>query len=193
MNDYYKGIDGLRAVAVLTVMASHAKVPYIRGGFMGVDIFFVISGFLITTILLKEYSNRGSISIPNFYMRRILRLMPALLLLFSFLLIYACLFTNLKFVRITLIDELVTLLYSQNWALALGYHPRGYLAHTWSLSVEEQFYFLWPLILGLVLRIFKTPQQLVMFVIFLIAVVICNRVLLFEEGASYRRLYLLLY
>lgn len=88
MNDYYKGIDGLRAVAILTVMVSHAKVPYIRGGFMGVDIFFVISGFLITTILLKEYANRGSISIPNFYMRRILRLMPALLLLFSFLLIY---------------------------------------------------------------------------------------------------------
>jgi len=192
MNVYYKGIDGLRAIAVLTVMLSHAQVPYIRGGYIGVDIFFAISGFLITTILLKEYKERGAISIPNFYMRRILRLMPALLLLLAVLLLYTILLTNWKFVKTTLLDELITLLYSQNISMALGYHKKGYLAHTWSLSIEEQFYLLWPLLLGLALRISKTPKQLVIFVICLIAAVICNRLLLFESGSSYSRIYLLL-
>ena len=191
MKDYYKGIDGLRAFAVLAVMFSHAQVPGIKGGWIGVDIFFVISGFLITTILLKEYDVRGAISIKNFYMRRILRLIPALVLLILFLIVYAWLFTNKKILLSVLYESFITMVYATNWILAHG-APRGYLAHTWSLSVEEQFYIIWPLLLSLFLRIFKKPQRLMLFLLFLIGLVIWHRVSLFEHGASYRRLYLML-
>ncbi len=192
MNDYYKGIDGLRAVAILTVMFSHAGVPGLYGGYVGVDIFFVLSGYLITTILLREYAVRGSISIANFYMRRILRLIPALLVLIVFLLVYTWLFTDRKSFVYTLYDALITLLYSENWTWAFNLHPRGYLAHTWSLSLEEQFYILWPPLLVLALRFFKNPQRLILFLVFLIGLVVCNRIFLFATGTSYHRLYLML-
>lgn len=191
MKDYFKGIDGLRAVAVLSVLFSHAQAPGIKGGWIGVDIFFVISGFLITTILLKEYALRGTFSIKNFYMRRILRLIPALLLLIAFLLVYAWFFTSKKVFLSVLYESAITIAYAQNWILAHG-APRGFLAHAWSLSLEEQFYIIWPLLLGILLRIFKRPQQLVLFLVFLIAVVVWHRVHLFETGATYRRLYLML-
>lgn len=192
MNDYCKGIDGLRAVAILTVMLSHAGVPGIAGGYVGVDIFFVISGYLITNVLLKEYEAQGSIRISYFYMRRILRLIPALLVLLIFLLVYTWLFTDRKSFIFTFYDALITLLYSQNWIWAFNLHSRGYLAHTWSLSLEEQFYILWPPLLILALRIFKTPQRLILFVLFLIGLVVCNRIFLYENGTSTHRLYLML-
>lgn len=191
MKDYFKGIDGLRAIAVLSVLLSHAQVPGIKGGWIGVDIFFVISGFLITTILLKEHALRGTISIKNFYMRRILRLIPALLLLITFLIVYAWFFTSKKVFYSVLYDSAITIAYAQNWVLAHG-APRGLLAHAWSLSLEEQFYIIWPLLLSLLLRIFKKPQRLALFLVFLIGLVVWHRVHLFETGATYRRLYLML-
>lgn len=167
MNGYCKGIDGLRAVAVLTVMLSHAGVPGITGGCIGVDMFFVISGYLITTVLLQEYAARGAIRLPYFYMRRVLRLIPALLVLLLLLVPYAWLFTDRDFFVFTLYDALITLLISQNWLWALNLHARGYLAHTWSLSLEWQFYLLWPLLPIAALRRVNPPRRLVPVVLLL--------------------------
>jgi peptidoglycan/LPS O-acetylase OafA/YrhL len=147
-------IEGLRAVAVGTVLLYHVGIPFIPGGFVGVDIFFVISGFLITSLLLREAARTGGISIADFYARRARRLLPAasLVLLVTAGLGYLVLSgpdrTNLG------TDVIAATFYVINWALAL--RSVDYLAedaapsalqHYWSLSVEEQFYVIWPLVI----------------------------------------------
>ena len=86
---YLPGVDGLRALAVLAVLLYHAELPWIRGGFLGVDVFFVISGYLITSLLLTEWSQRGRIDLPAFWLRRARRLLPALFLLMAVTLVFA--------------------------------------------------------------------------------------------------------
>jgi peptidoglycan/LPS O-acetylase OafA/YrhL len=140
---YRPALNGLRAVAVLAVMAFHFEVPAARHGFLGVDVFFVLSGFLITSILAEEWSRKETISFRRFYLRRILRLYPALLLL---LLVMS--FTAAP--RAYLVSSLV---YVTNWMVALHWQPfYAPLIPLWSLSVEEQYYILWPLLLALLLR-----------------------------------------
>ena len=139
---YVPALDGLRGVAVLAVMAVHFKVPFARGGFLGVDIFFVLSGFLITSLLVSEWQRTGRISLKHFYARRALRLLPALGLLLAAL-----------SPVVPLLQIVATLAYLANWVIAFGALPMtsGPLGHTWSLSIEEQFYLLWPLCLVLLL------------------------------------------
>lgn len=140
---YYLSLDGLRAVAVGIVLLAHAGSPYPRSGGVGVDIFFVLSGFLITMILNTEYDRRQKISLKNFYIRRFLRLYPCLIL--------TCIFFAVLYVitvgqfpgRILLI----VLTYTANWARALYDANLSLLTHTWSLAMEEQFYLMWPLVI----------------------------------------------
>ncbi|MDX3853520.1 acyltransferase family protein [Streptomyces sp. AK02-01A] len=147
-------IQGLRALAVTLVILSHAGVKRFSGGYVGVDVFFVISGFLITSLLMRELSTTGGISIRKFYARRALRLLPASTLVVVTTLGGAWLF--LSKVRFTeyVGDALSSSLYAVNFRLALS--GTDYLAqgsppspfqHFWSLAVEEQFYLLWPLLL----------------------------------------------
>ncbi|MGI8947374.1 MAG: acyltransferase family protein [Ornithinimicrobium sp.] len=157
-------IEGMRAVAVLLVLLYHARVPGISGGFAGVDVFFVISGFLITSLLLREVRQHGSISIIGFYARRARRLLPAatVVLIATGMLGYAVLPAAARgdLGR----DIVASTFYVVNWALAR--RSVDYLAedatpsavqHYWSLSVEEQFYLLWPLLMiGAVLLAAKT-------------------------------------
>jgi peptidoglycan/LPS O-acetylase OafA/YrhL len=153
---YVPALDGLRGFAILCVMASHGT-PYLQGGFIGVDIFFVLSGFLITTLLVQEFDGANSISLSNFYLRRVLRLGPALLVMLA---AFCCLsFAALNGARAhnNLVDAYIALGYCTNWALALHLHPSDYLIHTWSLSIEEQFYLLWPL--GLLLLLHASRQR----------------------------------
>lgn len=158
---YRRHIDGLRAVAVLAVVAFHAGVPWLPGGYVGVDVFFVVSGFLITGLLLREFETRGDISLIGFYERRVRRLAPALLLVLAVTLALGALFLvpiggeQQGLAKSTI----ATLLLGSNvwFAHATG----GYfdapaaaqpLLHTWSLSVEEQFYLVWPALLLLAAR-----------------------------------------
>ena len=155
---YVPEIDGLRAIAVLSVILFHADVLLFRGGYVGVDIFFVISGYLITRLIADEIKHTGSFSFTNFYIRRARRLFPSLYFtlvvcfVFSFLL-----FTPQHFQRFG-----GELLYA---AMSISnlyfWHESGYfntaaefkpLLHTWSLSVEEQFYLFWPLVLVFMLK-----------------------------------------
>jgi len=152
------GLDGIRAVAVAAVLLFHADVAWLPGGFLGVDIFFVLSGYLITSLLLDEYRRTRTLMLAQFYVRRARRLLPAL-----FLVLAACITFTAVFLREELTslrsDTVASLVYAQNWWFV--FHERSYfeaagrppmLQHLWSLAVEEQFYLLWPLLLLALLR-----------------------------------------
>lgn len=142
-------LDGLRAIAVLLVMAAHSMVPGFSAGFIGVDIFFLLSGFLITRLLIIEWDSTKTLKIGRFYIRRALRLLPALLFLLFFYSLVVIFFAKDKINY--LIDLPIVLFYMSNWWRALGSMRPGNLGHTWSLSIEEQYYLIWPSLLLFVL------------------------------------------
>ncbi|TAK70710.1 MAG: acyltransferase [Actinomycetota bacterium] len=155
---YLPGLDGLRAIAVVGVMLYHGDVSWVRGGFLGVDVFFVLSGFLITSLLLTEYARRGGIDFKAFYLRRARRLLPALLLMLLVVGIAAAWFVRDAASQVRQ-DIPASLGYVTNWWYiladqsyfeAIGRPPL--LKHLWSLAVEEQFYLIWPVIAFAALR-----------------------------------------
>lgn len=162
-------IDGLRAVAVIVVVGFHAGVPGFGAGFVGVDVFFAISGFLITGLLLREQQRRGRIDLGEFWARRARRLMPALVLvLISTLVASVGLLTALRW-RAVAADSVWSALYVSNYSFALG--TRGYFVestapspflHMWSLAVEEQFYVLWPLAMTLLICVASKLRRTVL-------------------------------
>lgn len=138
--DRVKGIDGLRALAALAVFAGHAN--WIKGGGIGVDVFFVISGFVITRVLSREFNSSGRISLPSFYLRRTLRLWPALIV---------CCAAFVWLVGLKQREWLPSVLYFSNFSRVESGYPRVF-SHTWSLAVEEQFYLIWPVVLLVALK-----------------------------------------
>lgn len=155
---YRSDIDGLRAIAVLAVLFFHAEVPFFSGGFVGVDVFFVISGYLITSIILKEISNTGKFSIARFYERRIRRIFPALFPVMLFVLMAGAYLFDADAFKDLGESITATTLFSSN--ILFG-QESGYFAapslqkpllHTWSLAVEEQFYIVFPLVLAAIAR-----------------------------------------
>jgi peptidoglycan/LPS O-acetylase OafA/YrhL len=156
---YRPGLDGLRALAVIGVFVYHARIDWMPGGFLGVDLFFVLSGFLITSLLLVEWEARNRIDLRRFWLRRARRLLPALVLVVLASLILSAIFARSDLAH-TRSDAVSSLLYYTNWHLIIANHSYfvlhgspSLLQHLWSLAVEEQFYLIWPLLLvpGLVL------------------------------------------
>lgn len=149
---YNPAFDGLRAIAALCVIASHCEVPWLAGGFYGVDLFFVLSGFLITWLLFDEHGATGRIDLPNFFFRRYLRLTPPLLAMLAVYLAVAPIawpqFGLWSHIR----DVLLTGFYVSDYARAFWGTPL-ILQHSWSLGVEEHFYLLWPLAVLALLRL----------------------------------------
>ncbi|MDQ4123386.1 MAG: acyltransferase [Acidobacteriota bacterium] len=143
-------LDGLRGIAILLVLLHHAGIPLMHGSHIGVDIFFVLSGFLITALLCQEYEKYGRISLKNFYIRRLLRLTPALALLLTILGAYTVATKSGAELVKTGKAIIYTALYLSDFALAFGFTNLGALEHTWSLAIEEHFYLLYPLALVLV-------------------------------------------
>ncbi|ACS81690.1 acyltransferase family protein [Maridesulfovibrio salexigens] len=189
---YRKDIDGLRAVAVLLVVFSHAQFPLFEGGFVGVDVFFVISGYLITSIMVNEI-DQGVFSFKIFYLRRIRRLLPALLVVLGGttyvahkLLLPGLLLSYAK-------AQFATLASCSNFFLwrYFGGYWRGYskefpLTHTWSLSVEEQFYYLWPAFLLLAYRFIpKKFHARILFSVFILLLLLSQYLVKFPEFAFY--------
>lgn len=153
-SSHYPGLDGLRGLAVLAVVLYHGGVSWVQGGFLGVEAFFVLSGFLITSLLVAEWRRSHTIELRAFWARRARRLLPGLLCLVCVIGIYYAAAGPANAVPGLRADGLATLLYAANWhqiAAAGGYFaatgPVSPLKHTWSLAIEEQFYLLWPLLL----------------------------------------------
>jgi|LakMenEpi03Aug12_release.lakeMendotaPanAssembly.Ray.scaffolds.fasta_scaffold13825_9 peptidoglycan/LPS O-acetylase OafA/YrhL len=141
---YIRNFDGLRAIAVLFVLLIHGSYGFFKGGWIGVDLFFVLSGFLITTLLKNDYLNNKRISILKFYIRRFLRLLPALIL--CIVLAYMLnMFSVAPKLNHNGFSSLAALFYFNN---VIDIKVSGNLSHLWSLSVEEHFYLFWPLFLS---------------------------------------------
>lgn len=169
-------LDGLRGVAVGAVLLFHSE-GLLRGGFLGVDLFFVLSGYLITSLLIAEHETRGRLDLLAFWGRRLRRLLPAMLALVLYAAIYArfvALPSELASLRA---DMLSTLGYVSNWRAIFA--KRSYwdlflapspLEHTWSLSIEEQFYVVWPLVAYFVFRFARNPKKALFVVASLCAV-----------------------
>jgi peptidoglycan/LPS O-acetylase OafA/YrhL len=153
VNRRLPGLDGLRGIAVLAVIIYHADVSMLVGGFLGVDVFFVLSGFLITALLIDELTRTNTVDRARFYMRRIRRLMPALFLVLFFSVLVSGLFVldAAYHVRrdlpwaITFVLNWSYLFFEQSYFVNISRPPL--LQHLWSLSVEEQFYVIWPILL----------------------------------------------
>ena len=187
---YRPELDGLRGISILLVFVHHFYHRLLPGGFLGVDIFFVLSGFLITSLLLQEWNREGSISLSNFYIRRALRLMPALLALALVLGVFALVFLSGNSALKTFQGIWLALSYVSNWLYAFDYasadNPLGI---TWSLAIEEQFYLLWPLILRFVLRSGISRRGLLYALTLSVGAVVLYRSLLLNLGATLKRLY----
>src|SRR5476649_167416 len=161
MKQYFTALDGLRAVAVGLVMLAHAGLPYPRGGNVGVDIFFVLSGFLITGILAKEYQTFGSINRRNFYIRRFLRLSPCLIATLLLFTIFSLIINHS--VRFDILG--ICLTYTGDYARALFQYDLQSMDHSWSLAIEEQYYLVWPLVILVLERFSKSNTNKFLFLL----------------------------
>jgi peptidoglycan/LPS O-acetylase OafA/YrhL len=155
--EHVASLDGLRALAVMSVMAIHSGVPGFQSGWLGVDLFFALSGFLITTLLLKEHDKRGGVSLRNFFARRFLRLMPAYLVYIAGITAAMWLWSGSELnSHGGWSPELYTV---SLWTYFVNFAPKGGIwngqsvtVHLWSLAVEEQYYLIWPAAMLLFIR-----------------------------------------
>ncbi len=187
---HFPALDGFRGLAILLVITHHQLIPYeLRGGFLGVDLFFVLSGFLITSLLLKEFECRETISLKNFYMRRVLRLAPALLL-YLFVSLVITYRNNPEEFQNELKLVGLALAYMTNWRMALGWdYTLDPTAIIWSLSVEEQFYLLWPPLLYVALAIGMKRRKILIALTLVIVAVTLHRFVLALQDAELNRMY----
>ncbi len=151
---YRPALDGVRAIAVVAVLLYHGGVGWAQGGFLGVDLFFVLSGYLITTLLVTEFSGSGGIVLTQFWLRRARRLLPALVVVLVGCAIYATLFASPTQISTIRDDSLASLFYVANWRFIVSgtsyfdqFALPSPLRHMWSLAIEEQFYLIWPLVI----------------------------------------------
>ncbi len=189
-------LDGLRGVAVLAVLLYHGGATWMRGGFLGVDLFFVLSGYLITTLLLVEWGRGGSINLRSFWMRRARRLLPALALVFAGIAVYALAFADAGQLDRIRNDGLAAIGYVANWRFIFSdqsyfdqFAAPSPLRHMWSLAIEEQFYLVWPfLMVGLLHWRPKLRVVTRVFVIGALASAVLMAVL-FRPGSDPSRVY----
>lgn len=190
---YLPSIDSLRALAVLAVIIYHVDVNYLPGGFLGVDLFFVLSGYLISSLIIKEYKKTGSVNLYNFYIRRARRLLPAVYFMITVGLVVMVLF-NEVLLRKSHLDAIFGYIYSSNWWYI--FHKLDYFdsfgaqspfKHLWSLAIEEQFYMIFPLLFLLVNRkkkskdgTYKLNKNFLYVVVGLILVSLITHILLFD-------------
>lgn len=190
---YLPSIDSLRALAVLAVIIYHVDVNYLPGGFLGVDLFFVLSGYLISSLIIKEYRKTGSINLYNFYLRRARRLLPAVYFMITVGIILMVIF-NEVLLKKSHLDAIFGYIYSSNWWYI--FHKLDYFdsfgsqspfKHLWSLAIEEQFYMIFPLLFLLINSkkkekdgMYKLSKSFLYIVLGLIFVSLITHILLFD-------------
>jgi peptidoglycan/LPS O-acetylase OafA/YrhL len=188
--NHFPSLDGLRGIAILLVITHHQLIPVtLPGGFLGVDLFFVLSGFLITTLLLTEFDATETISLKKFYIRRALRLAPALLLYLLVTLTVTYRLYPEDFVhQLKLVG--LALVYMTNWRMAFGWDfTLDPTAIIWSLSIEEQFYLAWPIALFLCLSARVRRSHIALGLAVVILSILAHRYRLLSDGAELHRLY----
>ncbi|AYV69990.1 acetyltransferase [Niallia circulans] len=169
---YMSGLDGLRAISVLAVIAYHLNIKYFQGGLLGVGIFFVISGYLITDQIITEWQRQDSFNLLHFWKRRVKRLIPAVIWMLFCVSIWLLIF---DFERLQSLKGAFfsSIFYVNNWWLIFhkvsyfeNFGPPSPIGHLWSLSIEEQFYLIWPVILMVGLKKGKDRSKLTIWVLF---------------------------
>ncbi len=192
---YMAGLDGLRALAVLAVIAYHLNVSVVPGGLLGVAVFFVISGYLITDLLAAQWDRRGTINLKDFWFRRARRLLPALLTMLVLVLTGITIFHPSELASLRG-DVLAAVLYVSNWwyiyhhvSYFALYGPQSPFTHLWSLAVEEQFYLAWPLILMVGLKYVKNRGWLSILILGAAALSALAMGVLYHPGMTPDRVY----
>src|SRR5215204_6246538 len=195
---YSPGLDGLRAIAVVAVLLYHADLSWIPGGFLGVEVFFVISGYLISALLLAEWHQKGTINLKDFWLRRARRLLPALYVLLVVTLTFAVVFLPGEVAGLRA-EVIAAFGYVTNWFLIFGQESYfesvgrpSVLQHLWSLAVEEQFYLIWPVVLTVGFGMGATRLRRRRVLTIAIAGAVASSVamaLLYEPGVDPSRIY----
>jgi peptidoglycan/LPS O-acetylase OafA/YrhL len=193
---YVSALDGVRAFSIIGIMANHNGLGWATGGFISVNVFFVLSGFLITALLVKEWAKSGTISLRRFWGRRARRLLPALFVLLVGIAFYAWLIAPADSRGALRTNSLSTLFYVANWHQI--YSGQSYftqaaipspLLHTWTLAIEEQFYLVWPLIVLAVLKFSRSIKTLLGITVVAAVGSAVEMALLFHGGTDPSRLY----
>ena len=192
---YVPGLDGIRALAVISVIAYHLSLPWAKGGMLGVGVFFTLSGYLITDLLMGHWRRHGNLGLGTFWLRRARRLLPALFLMLAIVSVWVALFdaSQLDQVRRQVISAAF---YFANWS-TIAQHGSYFarfatplpLDHLWSLSIEEQFYLVWPWLVMLGLWLVRTRRALFLMTIALAAASAVVMGLLFHPGYDPTRAY----
>ncbi|MEO4048041.1 acyltransferase [Pseudomonas sp. CAU 1711] len=184
---YFPALDGLRGLMALGVIFAHVKLSWFPGAQIMMDIFFVISGFLITLILLRNIERTGQLQLFKFFSRRVRRLYPALMLVIVVYLIAAVFLVH--DLAPVWEDAVRTLLYYSNWTKLNAHVYPTYFEHTWSLSIEEQFYLLWPALLLVVLKLRLSRVKVLLLFAGFMVVAVAWRNFLINEGVEWSRVY----
>lgn len=170
---YISGLDGLRAISVLAVILYHLHIEWIDGGFLGVTVFFVLSGYLITDLLVNEYERNGRIDFKTFWIKRFRRLLPALIIMLIIIASWITLFQRSFLVGLRE-EILAAFVYISNWYYVFQEHsyftkfaPPSPLQHMWSLAVEEQFYIVWPVLMLLALKFIPSKGKIAIAILLL--------------------------
>lgn len=192
---YMPGLDGLRAIAVLAVIAYHLNLQWVPGGLLGVTMFFVLSGYLITDILLKQLHPSKKLDLKTFFIRRARRLLPAMFLMIAVVSLWLLISDTGRLLSLKG-DIGSALLYISNWYLIFhevsyfeSFGPASPFGHLWSLAVEEQFYLLWPLVLLAVIRFSPKRGKLALWTLAAAAVSAGTMILLYQPGVDPSRVY----
>ena len=193
---YVAGLDGIRAISIIGIMANHSGLGWAAGGFISVNVFFVLSGYLITALLVKEWLRSGTIRLKQFWARRARRLLPALFVLLIGIALYAWLLAPPDTRGSLRTNALATLFYFSNWHQIFSGQSyfaqtavQSPLLHTWTLAIEEQFYLVWPLVVLGVLKWRKRLRPLLALTVVMAVASAVEMALLFHSGADPSRLY----
>ena len=192
---YMAGLDGLRAVAVLAVIAYHLNTGWAPGGLLGVSVFFVLSGYLITDLLLGQRARDGPMELREFWLRRARRLLPALWVMLAVVIVWVTVAEASQLDSLRQ-DVLAALFYVSNWSYIVqhisyfaSFGPPSPLGHLWSLAVEEQFYLVWPLLLFIAVRYVRDRRLLVGLVLLVAVLSACAMALVYQPGIDPSRAY----
>lgn len=192
---YMPGVDGLRAISVLAVIAYHLNMNWARGGLIGVGIFFVISGYLITDQIISQWERYGRLNLVDFWIRRARRLLPAMIVMLLVVTLWLFIIEPARWNSLKG-DFISSLLYINNWWLIFhdvsyfeSFGPPSPIGHLWSLSIEEQFYILWPLALLIGLKNVRRRGKLIAWILACAGVSALAMALIYVPGTDPSRVY----